>query len=968
MMARSRWLLRRLGLLGCLLVVGFGRPCGAREPIVEFLRGLQQRGYGEQSLEYLSQIARRPDLPDELKRTLDLERSKSLRLAAREANDGQQRASRLAEAKRLAEKFFADNPEHPAAPAMLLDEADEALARGQNHLALSRGSEDKEIAAKALADARTAFTSARKQFETIAERFKEKLSALPKPADGAPATGGSGREELEAWWVEARFKISLADYSLAQTYDDRKDRQRLGLLKNAGEAFDALYQAYRGKRVSLMAHLWHGRTLEELGDTALALDFYDEVLAADPEGIDPDPELAPLFGQAQLQRMRLVGAITDPKSLILEGDEWLLLHKRWELTPQYQGIELETAKARLKAAEQTRINAEKVKFMREALAALAAIGKVNSEYRQEALVTRRQAIAKLGTGGALTFEECIAMGDEALAERNWTSAEALFRQAGELARKANDAKRSEAARLKLAQALYRQATTHYAAGKMDNALSLAGEIVKDNPNDPVAEDASAVALGAALQLFADSPEDKEAQARLQRVTDYAISRWPDKPVADDSRMTLAQAALIRGDFDAALERLSEIKSQSKRYSTALQVFGQVRWKQYLEAKRAPDAEERAAEIQKLRAEAVEKLRDSVQRQRASWQPGSEPMPAALFDTQLLFAETHLEADQHEAAAELFQALVKEIERVAPTSVDLKGQRALVGAVRSQVATGKASEAASAAQLLVQISHDEAQPNAVLVDLAKLVGIEISKVEAAGGGTEGVGAALTATSPALAPLREVQGVLLDALYSRKELSVPQLIFIGDACVSLEKGDKARDVYQRVLELIDKDETAKATAGAATTRIRARLVSLLRSENKLDDAFKQVESLIQTHPNALEPLMEKGYILQSLSERDPRRLEQCVAHWTDLRLRLGRLAPRPPEYYEVLYNAALCLLRQARHANSQEKALQAEQMLKSTMTLSPKLSGPDMVAKYEALLKYAATMRSGPAATTSTKSPR
>jgi tetratricopeptide (TPR) repeat protein len=322
------------------------------------------------------------------------------------------------------------------------------------------------------------------------------------------------------------------------------------------------------------------------------------------------------------------------------------------------------------------------------------------------------------------------------------------------------------------------------------------------------------------------------------------------------------------------------------------------------------------------------------------------MPAALFDTQLLLAETHLEAEQHEAAAELFQALVKEIERAAPTTVDIKGQRALVGA----------------------ISHDEAQQNAVLVDLAKLVGIEISKVEAASGGTEGAGGALTATSPALAPLREVQSRLLDALYSRRELSVPQLIFIGDACVSLEKGDKARDVYQRVLELIDKDETAKSTAGAATTRIRARLVRLLRSEAKLDEAFKQVETLIEAHPNALEPLMEKGYILQSLSERDPRRLEQCVAHWTDLRLRLGRLAPRPPEYYEVLYNAALCLLRQARHTSSQEKALQAEQMLKSTMTLSPKLSGPDMVAKYEALLKYAATMRSGAAAATSTKSPR
>jgi hypothetical protein len=50
--------------------------CQAREPFSEFLRALQKRGYGEQSLAYIDQIADRPDLPADLKETLDLERSK----------------------------------------------------------------------------------------------------------------------------------------------------------------------------------------------------------------------------------------------------------------------------------------------------------------------------------------------------------------------------------------------------------------------------------------------------------------------------------------------------------------------------------------------------------------------------------------------------------------------------------------------------------------------------------------------------------------------------------------------------------------------------------------------------------------------------------------------------------------------------------------------------------------------------
>jgi len=80
--------------------------CVAGEPFVDFLRALQQRGYGEQGLAYLDSVANRPDLPAELKEALDFERSKCFRIAANEAYDAHQRTIRLAEAKRLAEKFF----------------------------------------------------------------------------------------------------------------------------------------------------------------------------------------------------------------------------------------------------------------------------------------------------------------------------------------------------------------------------------------------------------------------------------------------------------------------------------------------------------------------------------------------------------------------------------------------------------------------------------------------------------------------------------------------------------------------------------------------------------------------------------------------------------------------------------------------------------------------------------------------
>jgi len=638
--------------------------------------------------------------------------------------------------------------------------------------------------------------------------------------------------------------------------------------------------------------------------------------------------------------------------VIQEGDEWLKVYPHWQATSQYQGVALEVAKARLKAAEATRLNAEKVKFNRDAIVALAAIGKVDSEYRNDAILLRREAIGKMGTGGSLSFEEALAMGDEATAERGWSAATSLYRQAAGLVR-GKDAKKLETAQGRLAQALHRQAVAEYSAGDMEKSLALCNEIVRDNPKLPVAEEASAVAIAAALQLFSQAKGEGKAAARqrLERVAAYATEHYGDKPAGDDARMSLAQASLLEGNMDGALQRLAEVNSQSKRYPTALQIRGQVRWKQYLDLKRSPMAADKHAELLALRDDAVKSLQAGVERMRAGWQSSSEPMPSSLLETQLLLAETHLEAAQPKEAAELLAPLLAAFKATQPTAIELTGQRLLVASVRANLAIDNIAAAANAALLLVSLSPDEPQPNSIVVDLGKLASQEIAKREASDDAASASPLA-AASNPTLRALRELLTKLLDATDGRKALTIPQLIFLGDASMNNARTDRAREIYQQVLTAIDRDDKAKSAAGAqTTTRIRARLVSLLRNEGKLAEAEKQVDTLIKAQPTALEPLMEKGYILQSLAERDPRRWDDCVKHWTDLRLRLGQSKSRPPEYYDVLYNAALCLVRQAKQTGKLEKAVDARKILSATLTLSPSLNGPETVTKYETLLKSA-----------------
>jgi hypothetical protein len=62
---------------------------------------------------------------------------------------------------------------------------------------------------------------------------------------------------------------------------------------------------------------------------------------------------------------------------------------------------------------------------------------------------------------------------------------------------------------------------------------------------------------------------------------------------------------------------------------------------------------------------------------------------------------------------------------------------------------------------------------------------------------------------------------------------------------------------------------------------------------------------------------------------------------------------------MYNVAACLVREAENAQDKavamDRANNAEKVLKSALILSPKLNGPDTVARYKALLDKAIAMQ-------------
>ena len=121
----------------------------------------------------------------------------------------------------------------------------------------------------------------------------------------------------------------------------------------------------------------------------------------------------------------------------------------------------------------------------------------------------------------------------------------------------------------------------------------------------------------------------------------------------------------------------------------------------------------------------------------------------------------------------------------------------------------------------------------------------------------------------------------------------------------------------------------------------MIELQAKKGNYEKAVKEVEQLIKDNTRRLEPRMTKGRILQEWAEKDASHYPDAVKHWAEVRDMLQGMKKTPPEFYEVSYNVAACLLYQARtekdKAEGAKRALDGEKVLKSMMFRTV-LNGP------------------------------
>jgi cellulose synthase operon protein C len=126
-----------------------------------------------------------------------------------------------------------------------------------------------------------------------------------------------------------------------------------------------------------------------------------------------------------------------------------------------------------------------------------------------------------------------------------------------------------------------------------------------------------------------------------------------------------------------------------------------------------------------------------------------------------------------------------------------------------------------------------------------------------------------------------------------------------------------------------------------RTKLKLSASLRGQAKFDKAASLVEELLVQHPRYLEPLVEKGMLLEARAEAGQGDWPAAFGYWQDLAQRLARLRPRPLSCYDAWYHAAWALYKQ-------KQAVKARQILAGVMRLNPGVGDPEMKARYEELL--------------------
>ena len=824
--------------------------------------------------------------PPTFKKTLEFEEGRTLIDEATHSRDPDVSKAKLEQAKLKIEAFVKNYPDLPQTTEALVDPAHLLYERGMNEVDLAsdaRGAAEKD---SKLAAARGYYASARIAYIKAFERLNNKLVEYPKVMS-ADDPRKLERERVRNALMQAELQKSVVDYSEAQTYPQGAT-ERSDLLEKGLVDFEALYKLYRNMIAGFTARMYQGKCFEELGKLGEATGIYKELLD------HPDPALLPLQKQVAYFRIIVAGKRKEYARAADECAEWIRNFPKDRRSYEALGVRFELSKDILAQLPELSGN-DKDKAIRVAAENLTEVVRVVSPFKPEAIELlqkyRPNAALSASDISKLNYDDAVNQATQSISTLAYENAVALLKQAIRKTDPSRDAAKANAARYMLAYASIMSKRYYEAA--------VVGEHVARNyPRDEWAAKSADLAMQALVESYNTFTVGNRT-TDLDRLVDlarYTAETWPDSEQGDSARMSLGLVAMGRGLYPDAIAAFEAVRSSSPRWIDAQNSCGETHWRQALLLREKGKAKEFDAETQ----QALAKLNTALKTRRDN---NASETDLGLVSNASDIAIVDLETGKPTEALTLLEPLAKKLAAVPKRSPPLNAaySRALSYILQAHVATGK-------------------------VDLAIA---DMKTIEAAGGAGNGAAqlyydlGRTPGTGGRIAQEAGRQGrpgqdraglseILLALVGSKTGQTFQSLRWAAENLLKLGSAKEAGEVYTTLLNTYGKDPQFLKAPGSteAIARVRLKQVEAFRTQGNLSEAETILNELIDQNKRSMEAQVEKGYLLDAKATAKQGTWVSAFNHWKALALKLDSLKPRPSQYYEAWYQAAVALTKQGR----------------------------------------------------------
>ena len=931
-------------------------PLFAAELQLEFVEGLRKQGLGDLGTVYLKQLEAEKKIPASLAETFDLELARCMQVAAQFTENSDEAEQLRVETRAQLDKFLKDHPTHAEAGSAFDTHGVLSLTIGQSSLKQALSQKDPKLKEQLLANAKIAFEESRPRFTEAVKLFQARFEALSQAAEGdegptrAPKIRMSKKRQEEQLfaaeddWLNARFNLAMVDYRVAQTYADPKHKDVKPLLEQAEKSLDSIWLGYGSAMPGLLAHYWTGRVNEQLSKMDKALDIYDEVTGSEPDATDDIPEVfVDFYGENFLRRLQLLNQLNRrDEYFFVDAEEWLK-DNIGRKSDAYYGVIVELAKAYATEAA-TQPAADKAKTMAKVVKALRDIKTISSAYQDDA-ITLYNLHAKAGGEEVMeikTFDEALALANTAMKNQDPAAAIEALERAWVL-------KDQEKNKDRLESVQYQLALAKYLSNDIAGAFTLADKFAHDSPDSKLAPPAAALAIKAALYLYSQATDRPTAEKQLNGIIDYTLQKWPNRVESDDARIALGSLKTFQGDLAGAIAIYGKLNPASDRFAQSQSLTAKAHRHLFAVARQANKLDD-AAKAHRVQAQSL--FEQALATASKSLKAEDE---AVVAECRLNLGEMLLEDAQVDQALAMLAPLEAKIRETNPPKLDNTQLRTLLSAVKIHSAKKNLAGALACGLLLLEKGPDIPPVNSALVRVTGLLRddykADLGQVMALAAMEKPEDALVNAANIKVEASKKALVDILEKLAPRTQLSLPEMVAIGDYASDAGLSELAKTTYQSALEVGQKQPAKTPQTAGALTRVQAALIGLLRANRQFPAALVQVNALIAANPKALDPKMERARILHGMAEDDPTKWADATTEWGKLRTLLQGSPKKPPEYYEIIYSMAQCFAGQSRNAPDQNTAAahkkNANSLLNATLALSPDLNGPETVAKFKAL---------------------